>query len=610
MPFKNKIIYLSAFSFIWYIAFVHLLSNIVLVSKFVISQWIIYGAVALTYLIITYLLYLLLPKIKKWQIFLIALIPLGCLIITSAYSIGLNHQLYDVSFDGQAYHGEAIATLVEGWNPVYQISSKGFNEYADSSKQFVFLDAYPKMTWYHSTAIYDLTKNYRDIKFFDTAIIIPAGLLTYYVISRFNNLFSINQLADKKSLSKGSSRYHKFTKIALTALVVLNPIAINQATTSSVDGLIYYLLVMMFGLAVMIVNHCRLKQYDIEFKLNLVHFALLITVISNVKTAGLIYSIIFGFGFSLYILLTHLNKFKTILLTIGSGLLLAVTLFGYNPYITNIFSFNNPIYPVFDSKTDYFSVNTPINLRDKNNVEVFFYTLFSNNDDTEYSNFKLPFIINGSEFSEFKSPQPKKAGLGALFSGILILSFISAFSYIIQLYLDITRRTQAKVADSNKDKFKYLSFVVSYLFVCAMFVGSFIISKNSSSFRLIPHLWLLFVIQLWVGLNNRQLWSRYLTWVTIVLAVVNIGMMNVIYFSNQVQISNDYSQKLKDISTSGDYYKIYFGYSTGTRIILKENNVQYEYLRARDRDCNFTFKDYTINQNNETLICLNNGFDK
>lgn len=147
MSFKNKIIYLSAFSFIWYIAFVHLLSNVVLINKLTISKWIIYGAIALTYLIITYLLYLILPKIKKWQLFLIALIPLGCLILTSAYSIGLNHQLYDISFDGQAYHGEAVATMVEGWNPLYQISSKGFNEYADSSKQFVFLDAYPKMVW-------------------------------------------------------------------------------------------------------------------------------------------------------------------------------------------------------------------------------------------------------------------------------------------------------------------------------------------------------------------------------------------------------------------------------------------------------------------------------
>ncbi|MEI6728779.1 MAG: hypothetical protein WCK98_04005 [bacterium] len=69
-------------------------------------------------------------------------------------SLNVSQKFYDLSYDGQAYHGEAIIELNEGWNPIYE-RAPGYGGGTHS----IWLNAYPKASWLNSVSIYKVTGN-------------------------------------------------------------------------------------------------------------------------------------------------------------------------------------------------------------------------------------------------------------------------------------------------------------------------------------------------------------------------------------------------------------------------------------------------------------------
>lgn len=591
MTNKFKVIYYSIFLFIWYGFYIQSLASLSLLLNISLSKWLILGAVILSFLSIN-ITDLLVSK--KSDFFKWSFISLGIFLLTFIYSLGLTHTLYDISFDGQGYHGEAISTMIDGWNPILQTTSSGISQYADDGKQNVFLDSYPKFNWYQGTIIYNLTQNFKDIKFFNIAIILPAFIISYLCLEKYK--FS------------SSKNYQKFIQVFLSVLIILNPVGIIQSTSNSLDGLVYYVMVILFGLFILL-NNALVKNQKQLITVHGIHLTLVSCLLINIKTSALIYVVLFSAPYLLYVLIKFKKSFLKILSFVVAGLFMGIVVLGYNPYMTNIINGKNLIYPILDSKVDYFSVNTPSNLLDKNGVEIFFYTLFSASDNKDNATLKLPFTINNDEIVSMQSAQPKKAGLGPLFSGIFLLAIFVAMMHILDIYGTLVRLFEKKEIDGDQTPFtrnQDLNKIILYSLVSLVFFGSLVISKNSSSFRLIPQLWILFIIQLLFGFLNQNKISRVICWLISSLTIVNLSLIFGIYFWNQVNTSNEYQKKLNSLSTSGDYYKIYFGYSTGTRTLLRESKILFQYSPITIRECNPAFSDYKINQSNDSLICIDN----
>lgn len=89
--------------------------------------------------------------------------------------------IYDSSFDGMYYHKQAVITLKEGWNPVYEscLTENQFSSYLDIA---LWLDNYPKGLWSFSAAVYALTNLIETAKVVNLFFVICVFALGYDVM--------------------------------------------------------------------------------------------------------------------------------------------------------------------------------------------------------------------------------------------------------------------------------------------------------------------------------------------------------------------------------------------------------------------------------------------
>ncbi len=95
--------------------------------------------------------------------------------------------IYDSSFDGMYYHKQAVITLKEGWNPVYEscLTENQFSSYLDIA---LWLDNYPKGLWSFSAAVYALTNLIETAKVVNLFFVICVFALGYDVMRNGANL--------------------------------------------------------------------------------------------------------------------------------------------------------------------------------------------------------------------------------------------------------------------------------------------------------------------------------------------------------------------------------------------------------------------------------------
>jgi hypothetical protein len=552
--------YLCGFIFVLYFLSVFAFSNLAFVFNGNISADFVYLSILTSGIICAVFLRFV---FGKGLYYLGAIIPVIVLIFGLVYSVAINKNVYDISFDGQSYQGEAVVTMINGWNPIQNIQSEKANEYVALGKNERWLDAYPKASWVNSVAMHRITGDFKDTKFFNVAIIFA----TIFVV--FSVLLNINFARDKF--------LDYAVRIILTLGFCLNPISLVQATTLNLDGQIYGFLLILF---------CTLYSlyisFDINSKLTYVYcvniVALLITLI-NVKTAGLVYGLFFFGAFILYTLFTNFKEWKNLAITLFSGIVLGCCLFGYNPYITNLRTFGNALYPQFGSYSFDYTENTPSNFRDKNNLQIFFSSIFFETSEVfvdgpnEPAKFKLPFTVYESELNALRSSQLKKGAFGPMFSGIFILSLIAFMFALGRYYVDITMNNPYT---NTYLSFKSISGLITVVLITSVSMISFILTKTSNTYRYIPHLWALIILWLLFSYQSKGLIARIISIVVILLILVNSIIMCNLYFGYQIEKSQEISKSFENWKNSGDSYVFDFGYHTSTRELLMENNIAFK----------------------------------
>lgn len=300
---------------------------------------------------------------------------------------------FDLSSDGTRYHQDAIIELTKGFNFLRSSLEGSFP---------AFTNNYPKLSWFYSSSIYELTGNIHLGKSINFLLMISVWALAHSVFT------------DLPRMVRG---------LAATALAA-NPIILSQLFTHYVDGALgAFLTISILGL------------YGLFWSRR--SPAMLAVVLGGIigcaslKHTGLVFSSVM-IGTTVYLLWKRPLPFaiSTHLVTVGllvvTGLVLTI-----NPYLKNIVEGKHIFHPSLGEErvdlmrgqtTRYFSKLDPVS---KLVMSVLGKTENENpKTSSHYPTLKVPFTVHKSEIVHAKGVDVRWGGWGPLFGGVFLVAIV------------------------------------------------------------------------------------------------------------------------------------------------------------------------------------------
>jgi hypothetical protein len=374
-------------------------------------------------------------------------------IILFALTILISSAIYDISFDGQTYHSEAIIGLAQGWNPFRMpVPVNAF--YAD------WVGFFSKGPWITAAAMYRFTDNIESGKAFNSLLLIASGLFSYSALSTFPQL-------------------NRRWRLNLSILIALNPISVCQLFTFYVDGQLASGLIILISLLIILSQQ--------QERILLIALASLLVVVLNIKLTGILYAGIILSGFVLWYGWQHRKQAVPVVACCVFTSTIGVIGVGYNPIISqftrNLIDKGDPFYPKSWSQLIAIDRNMPQNFVGKDRFWKFGVSLFSSSQvDMQPTRLKIPFTVSLDDLFVFRYPDVRTGGFGPLFSGVLLLTLVI---FIIGI---------AKYARSI-----YTGFVPILL---VLIVISVLSTSEAWWARYAPQLWIVPILV--VAINIRQ----------------------------------------------------------------------------------------------------------
>lgn len=432
------------------------------------------------------------------------------LIISALLMVGLSLFLagifYDMSWDGLWYHQAAVYQMAKGWNPV----ADPMHIFTPNSDNQMWMRHYAKGAWYIALAVYQTTGN------IEMAKITPwLGLIAAFLAALATGL---------------NYSFKKRDALLLALLISCNPVVIFELVSSLVDGL------MVSFLAVFLLSLARLGKKD-DFLTRVLIFTSGVLAI-NAKFTGLVYLLIFGFATLIYFFIKHRDLFASCLRVLLMTTLLAVCLWGYNPYVTNLVFRGNPFYPMLGTKTfpslaaqgedPIEQWETPHNMKGQNRYVRLGYAIFGKPGAQPYyigenAQLMVPFMVSWQDFSMYYFHDVRIAGLGPLYSGVFLLS-------LVLLLVMFMKKIKWKLA--------------AVLLLAAIFL-SLSLSVHTWWVRYGPQLWWIPLIPIIIGLSGRA--PRYFRLSAYALAIIlffNVVLIAGVHFTWEIAATKATSEEL------------------------------------------------------------------
>ncbi|MFN5704890.1 MAG: hypothetical protein ACK45U_03455, partial [bacterium] len=249
-------------------------------------------------------------------------------ILFITYNISVN--TYDVSWDGQWYHQDAIIKLYNAWNPMHSASISNYSV-IDSE---MWIQHYPQASWYLQASILDLTEKIQSTKLINLILMFSVLILSYYTFSQILNFKS------------------RIASLLSSICIVLNPVACYQMNSFYVDGQSAMLLTIYILLLIQLVKYKSTFLYIL--------LAGTFIYVCNIKFTNLVYiSLITFIYYLLDLIKTKKINYK---LSIYFSIIYLITIFyvGYGSYGRNIIEKGHPFYPLM-GKNNYGNVVTDVN---------------------------------------------------------------------------------------------------------------------------------------------------------------------------------------------------------------------------------------------------------
>ncbi|NNC91481.1 MAG: hypothetical protein HKN80_03195 [Acidimicrobiia bacterium] len=322
-------------------------------------------------------------------------VALGMVLVAGALLFAgiIAHNVYDGSWDGRTYHADAIIALEDGWNPYEDPQPAGFG-YGNTVRSF------PKASWLAAATIYDLTGSVETGKAVD---VLPLGGSFLLILGLLTRLGVERRVA-----------------WAGAALAAANPIWVVQSLSNYVDGqsAALTLAAIAAGMWIVLVERTRPASWSLAVSLLL---------LINLKFSGIFYAGLILLALTIVLVgQRRWGELRRFFVTQGVVVVLAVAAIGFNPYVQNLLDFDHPLHPVAGAdRIDFFTPNSPVNLRDASQVSQLAYGVFGkpNNDVQEPAALTVPFNpANLTSATPYSGSDTRIAGLGPLFSGALLVA--------------------------------------------------------------------------------------------------------------------------------------------------------------------------------------------
>lgn len=253
--------------------------------------------------------------------------------------------LFDNSYDGNAYHQEAITFLLDGWNPFY----------SQAPTETFWVNHYAKALEIVSATIASATGNIESGKAVN--IIIFFSML-------FFALSSVEILCKKHS---------KNLHILIAACICANPVVTSQIFSFYNDYALYCFIVIDLSLFIILLN----SKF---WTLTLLRMGMATILAADTKFSHFFYMGILWIAMLAYLLHHRRNDKKLYFRFCATGIssaLIAFFLTGFHPYMTNTIDFGNPLFPLVGGNVDIMSINTPDIYSGGNRFSNFLISLFS-----------------------------------------------------------------------------------------------------------------------------------------------------------------------------------------------------------------------------------------
>ncbi|NHN31944.1 hypothetical protein [Paenibacillus agricola] len=430
----------------------------------------------------------------------------------------ISGSFYDLSYDGQAYHQEAVIYLADGWNPVYD------EALSVPTGHSLWINHYGRASEIASAVMYKATGLIEHSKVFN---------LLLMVASFFLSLSALQALRPEGSITRA---------VVVAALFALNPVSIYQAFSFYVDGLLASSLLCLVALACLI--------FARPGWLLLSAYSAMMIFTMNIKFTAIAYAGVLTIGLLVVLYMSEqFGRLKQLFKVAAVGGLIGIFLVGYNPYVTNTLTKGNPFYPLAgEGAVDIFETFIPRNLETMNRFEQtvnsYFSVMAGNSSEKIPTQIKLPFTFTERELMAMSAPDAAVSGFGPLFSGVLLLS-------IILLGLGFHYRKGAAMAALG---------VIGILAISAF------VNPAAWWARYVPQFWLIPLICVWLGFSykgNRLITST--SWLLIAVIAINTLMVSGTYTYYQWTWNQTLRAQLAEIQTVQGPVKAEFTYSWSNR---------------------------------------------
>ncbi len=394
--------------------------------------------------------------------------------------------VFDTSYDGLWYHQTATIKLANAWNPVY-------HPYYDTSlydrSSFIWIQHYPKASWIIAACIYKLTGFIEAGKMINFIVIATVFFYAWSTLSKFFR--------------------QRFILFLICLIISFSPIASSQIFSYYLDGILSGMI------SLILLALLKMQMADTRY-LNWHWFILLSALIlaTNLKFTGLYISGIIIALFSIYwwwkkeALQLIFKKY----LLIATTAIIALSFFGFNPYITNTVYKGNIFYPL-NKKENYKTIadNEPVFLRDKNNIEKLFISVASlseNDIQAREIKWKNPVSVSKEEIRAFAGTDVRVGGFGPFFFLAILFSLISFLLVYKQLL---------------KNQKILLGLSALAIFVSAVLVPMAGWARYIPQFYLLPVIVTIFSI--YAGNKQNNPWKKYIPLVTLLIFLINLAFI-------------------------------------------------------------------------------------
>jgi hypothetical protein len=303
---------------------------------------------------------------------------------------------FDVSWDGQVYHQQAVLALAEGWNPLRDPPLP-----VELRADNIWINHYPKAAWIAQAILLRATGSLEATKGLQLLPLAAAALLVFAALR-----------------ARGA---RAGTAVFLSALIAGNPVALAQVFSFYNDGMGASLMTAMLALA----WHWRRRSE----RWLLLAIAACIVVIVNLKFTGLVYGVLLSAGLVLYVRrrgawFDRSANFRWFAATIAAAFAIATLVVGFDPYITNLLRKGHPFYPLMGhGAVDIITIQLAPEFHALTRPTRFLISLFARADEHNVTPMlKWPFALGAGELRAIGYPDVRIGGFGPLFGLAVLLA--------------------------------------------------------------------------------------------------------------------------------------------------------------------------------------------